>query len=76
MTYRGCIVGCLPCTPLLASCLIGQAISDTHTFLRDKFANWTSNGRCVEEALNQFKAILCEGIERFVPHKILRNNAF
>jgi hypothetical protein len=44
------------------------------TFLRDKFAKWASNGSCVEEILTNFKGIVFESIERFVPHKILRKN--
>jgi hypothetical protein len=42
------------------------------TFLRDKFSIWASNGRSVEEISNNFKNIILEGIERFIPHKILR----
>jgi hypothetical protein len=44
-------------------------------FLRNKFAVWASNGSCVEEIWNNFKNILYEYIERFVPHKILRKNS-
>ena len=44
------------------------------TFLRDKFAKWASNGSCVEEIWTNFKGIVFESIERFVPHKILRKN--
>jgi hypothetical protein len=43
-------------------------------FLRDKFAVWARNGSCVEDIWNNFKNILYECIERFVPHKILRKN--
>jgi hypothetical protein len=42
--------------------------------LWDKF-QIASNGRCVEEAWNNYKAIFHEGIERFVPHKILRKSS-
>jgi hypothetical protein len=41
------------------------------TFLRDKFAIWTSNERCVEEVWNHFKNIIFESIERFISHIIL-----
>ena len=41
-------------------------------FLRDKFGIWTTNGCCVEEIWSNFKEIVSECIERFVPHKILR----
>jgi hypothetical protein len=45
------------------------------TFLRDKFVVWASNGKSVEEIWNNVKNIVCESIERFVPHKILRKNS-
>jgi hypothetical protein len=45
------------------------------TFLRNKFAVWVSNGRRVEELWNNFKNIVHENVERFVPHKILRKNS-
>jgi hypothetical protein len=45
------------------------------TFLRDTFTIWASNGRCVEEVWNNFKNIILESIERFIPHKILRTNS-
>jgi hypothetical protein len=38
---------------------------------RDKFVVWASNGKSVE-LWNNFKNIVYESIERFVPHKILR----
>jgi hypothetical protein len=44
------------------------------TFLRDKFGTWASNGSCLEEIWSNFKEIVFECIERFVPHKILRKN--
>jgi hypothetical protein len=44
-------------------------------FLRDKFAIWASNGSCVEEIWNNFKTIVYECIERFVPRKTLRKNS-
>jgi len=42
------------------------------TFLHDKFAGWASNGSSVQEIRNNFKNIVCESLERFVPHKTLR----
>jgi len=45
------------------------------TFLRHKFAVWASNGSCVEEIWNNFKNIVYECTERFVPHKILRKKS-
>ena len=44
-------------------------------FLRDKFAVWANSGSCVEEIWNNFKNIVYESIERFVPHQILRKNS-
>jgi hypothetical protein len=44
------------------------------TFPRVKFGIGASNGSCVEEIWTNFKDIVSECIERFVPHKILRNN--
>jgi hypothetical protein len=43
-------------------------------FLRDKLQAWTNNGSCVEDIWKNFKDIVFEGIERFVPHKILKPN--
>jgi hypothetical protein len=45
------------------------------TFLHDKFVIWASNGNSVEEIWNNFKNIVYESIERFVPHKILGKNS-
>ncbi|PNF39896.1 hypothetical protein B7P43_G00924 [Cryptotermes secundus] len=45
------------------------------TFLRDKFSIWVSNGGCVEEVWNNFKSIILQCIERFIPHRILRKNS-
>jgi hypothetical protein len=45
------------------------------TLLRSIFAIWVGNGGCVEEVWNNFKSIIFQGIERFIPHKILRKNA-
>jgi hypothetical protein len=44
------------------------------TFFREKFHLWTNNGSCVEEVWESYKAIVFEGMERFVPHKILGKN--
>ena len=44
------------------------------SFLWDKLPIWASNGSCVEDIWNNFKGIVFEGIERFVPHKILKQN--
>jgi hypothetical protein len=36
--------------------------------------NRANNGSCVEDMRKNFKDIIFEGIERFVPHKILKPN--
>jgi hypothetical protein len=41
-------------------------------FLRDKLPTWANNGSCVEDIWKNFKDIVFEGIERFVPHKLLK----
>jgi hypothetical protein len=41
------------------------------TFLWGKFAIWAGNGGCVEEVWNNFKSIILQGIESFIPHRIL-----
>jgi len=43
-------------------------------FLRDKLPIWANNGSCVEDIRKNFKDIVFEGVERFVPHKILKPN--
>jgi len=43
-------------------------------FLWDKLTTWANNGNCVEDIRNKFKDIIFEGVERFVPHKILKRN--
>jgi hypothetical protein len=43
--------------------------------LGDKLAIWAGNGGCVEEVWNNFKSIILQGIERFIPLRILRKNA-
>lgn len=45
------------------------------TFLRDRYANWASNGNSVERIWNNFKNIVHESVEHFVPHKILKVNS-
>ena len=43
-------------------------------FLRDKLPTCGNNGSSVEDIWKNFKDIVFEGIERFVPHKILKPN--
>jgi len=45
------------------------------TFLWNKFEAWASNGKSIEEIWNNFKNIVLESIEIFVPHKKLRKNS-
>jgi len=45
------------------------------TFLWNKFEAWASNGKSIEEIWNNFKNIVQESIELFVPHKKLRKNS-
>ena len=49
-------------------------VPDLQSFLRVKFASWAINGSCVEEMWKRFKETVFEIMERFVPHKILREN--
>ena len=39
--------------------------------LREKFHLWAGNGSCVEEIWKNYKDIIFENIERYVPQKIL-----
>jgi len=41
-------------------------------FLRDKLPVWASNSSSVEEIWNNYKIIVNESLEHFVPHKIIR----
>jgi len=41
-------------------------------FLRDKLSTWANNGSYVEDIRKNFKDIVFEVMERFVPHKILK----
>ena len=45
------------------------------TFLRDRNADWARNGNCVEQIWNNFKNIVHESVECFVPHKVLKINS-
>jgi len=49
-------------------------VLELQQFLRDKLPTWLKNGSCVEDIWKNFKGIVFEGIERFVPHKILKPN--
>jgi len=50
-------------------------MSGLQNFLREEFVVWASNGSNVEEIWNNFKNIVYESVERFVPHKTLRKNS-
>jgi hypothetical protein len=43
-------------------------------FLWEKLPAWANNGSRVEDIWNNFKNIIFESIERFVPHKNLKQN--
>ena len=44
------------------------------TFLREKYKQWAGIGSCVEEIWTNYKEIIFESIERYVPHKTLPKN--
>jgi FtsZ-binding cell division protein ZapB len=50
-------------------------IKGLQTFLRDQFAIWAGNGGSVEEVWNNFKNILLQCIEGFIPHRIQKRNS-
>ena len=50
-------------------------VSALQNFLRDKFVIWASNGSSVGEIWYNFKNIVYESVEYFVPHKIVRKNS-
>jgi hypothetical protein len=64
--------GCVPQVERVVPVYNKTDVLGLQTFLRDKFAVWASNGSCVEEIWNNFKNIVYEFIELFVPRKILR----
>ena len=47
-------------------------VSGLQTLLWDKFEISANNGNSVEEIWNNFKEVVSESIEHYVPHKILR----
>ena len=49
-------------------------VSRLQTFLRDKFVVWASNGSSAKVIWNNFKNIVYESIESFVPHNTFRKN--
>jgi hypothetical protein len=53
---------------------VPQNVIGLQRFLWDKLTTWANNGNCVEDIRNKFKDIIFEGVERFVPHKILKRN--
>jgi hypothetical protein len=62
---------CQPQVERLVSAYHKANVLGLQTFLLDNFTIWANNGRCVEEVWNNFKNIIFESIERFIPHKIL-----
>jgi hypothetical protein len=63
---------CVPQVEKLVPMYHKTDVLGLQTHLRDKFGIWSSNGSSVEEILNNFKDIVSESIELFVPHKILK----
>ena len=45
------------------------------TFLSDRYSIWASSGSSVEVIWNNFKSIIQESVNRFVPHKLLKINS-
>jgi hypothetical protein len=43
-------------------------------FLRENYPIWANNGSCVEDIRKNFKDIIFEGVNTFVPHKVLKQN--
>jgi hypothetical protein len=68
------VSGCEPQVERVVPVYNKTDVLGLQNFLRDKFAVWASNGSCVEDIWNNFKNLLYECIERFVPHKIFRKN--
>jgi hypothetical protein len=68
--------GKLLCTPgrKVSSSIPQNRCFRPTNLLREEYGTWASNGSSVEEIWNNFKKIVSECIERFVPHKILRKN--
>ena len=64
---------CVPLVERLLPVYHKTDVSGLQTFLRENFATWASNGSCVEEIWRNFKGIVHESVERFVPHKSLKN---
>jgi len=44
-------------------------------FLRDRYADWASKGNCVEQIWYNFRSIVHESVECFIPHNILKINS-
>jgi hypothetical protein len=44
-------------------------------FLREKYPFWANNGSCVEDIWKGFKDIIFEGVNTFVPQKVLKQNS-
>ena len=63
------------CVPHVERCLPfyhKTDVSGLQTFLRENFAAWARYGSCVEEICGNFKGLVHESVERFVPHKLLK----
>jgi hypothetical protein len=65
---------CVPQVEKLVPVYHKTDVLSLQNLLREKYGTWAINGSSVEEIWNNFKEIVSECIERFVPHKILRKN--
>jgi hypothetical protein len=43
-------------------------------FLWENYPIWANNGSCVEDIRKNFNNIIFEGVNSFVPHKVLKQN--
>jgi hypothetical protein len=68
-------IGCEPQVERVVPVYNKTDVLGLQNFLRYKFAVWPNNGSFVEEIWNNFKDIVYECIEGFVPRKILRKNS-
>jgi hypothetical protein len=59
---------------VICICLPQTNVVGLQNSLRDKFPVWASNGSCIEDMWQNVKDIIFEVIERFVSHKVLKQN--
>ena len=49
-------------------------VDELQRFLWERLPTWTNKGNSVEEIWNNFRNIVFEGTEAFVPYKLLKQN--